>query len=320
MMFYEENMLTKNKMNIKSVIITVSIFMLIFMDSSYWMAISNIFSGRIRIALLLAIAVFTFILNANKRINIKKIIFLNFLIASALLCMAVRKDGSKNYIILLSSVIIGYIFSESINFNEFIKKYNNIIHFVAIYSLVVAAISIIYPTIILKFPIIDTRFGTVTIHNLLFSVSLNNSIYFRNYGLFWEPGAFQIFLNLALIFEMFFINTPRKSKIIVYIITIITTFSTTGYIVLTLILISYFIRSKKIKIKWVLILIILIVLIIALFKNVIPKKYTDLVFDKLSGIFSEDEKDIKYTTLTRLNAIKYPLEEFMKSPILRSGV
>jgi len=64
----------------------------------------------------------------------------------------------------------------------------------------------------------------------------------RNSGAFWEPGLFAVFLNIALIINTF-INEKLlfSKKNIVFIIAIITTFSTSGFIVLFLIIISYFI-------------------------------------------------------------------------------
>lgn len=65
----------------------------------------------------------------------------------------------------------------------------------------------------------------------------------RNYGMFWEPGAYQGFLNLALLFLIRF-EKSRKTMIqtLILVATIITTKSTTGYIVLAFML--YFLVKK----------------------------------------------------------------------------
>lgn len=56
----------------------------------------------------------------------------------------------------------------------------------------------------------------------------------RNTGFFWEPGMFQEFLNLGILFV---IQKERKSildiiRVVVFALCILTTYSTTGYIVL----------------------------------------------------------------------------------------
>jgi len=75
----------------------------------------------------------------------------------------------------------------------------------------------------------------------------------RNCGPFWEPGAFQGFLNLSLWFELT-LNRKRdlywKIRVAVFIITVLTTLSTGGYIVLFTILLFYFIQDKKNNSAW----------------------------------------------------------------------
>ena len=54
----------------------------------------------------------------------------------------------------------------------------------------------------------------------------------RNAGMFWEPGAFQCYINLALVILFFDKNKEeyngKKFKLIIFIITLLTTQSTTG--------------------------------------------------------------------------------------------
>lgn len=75
----------------------------------------------------------------------------------------------------------------------------------------------------------------------------------RNCGPFWEPGAFQGFLNLSLWFELT-LNRKRdlywKIRVAVFIITVLTTLSTGGYVVLFSILLFYFIQVKKNNSAW----------------------------------------------------------------------
>ena len=78
----------------------------------------------------------------------------------------------------------------------------------------------------------------------LLSVYVTHS--YRNYGIFWEPGAFQIFLNYGIIYELFCDKRKGKTiRIIALLTALITTFSTTGYISLCLILMAFFIESKN---------------------------------------------------------------------------
>lgn len=71
----------------------------------------------------------------------------------------------------------------------------------------------------------------------------------RNCGPFWEPGMFAIFLNIALLINIYINKSSLFSKKnVVFIIAIITTVSTTGFIALFIIFLSkYFLIKEKYK-------------------------------------------------------------------------
>lgn len=70
----------------------------------------------------------------------------------------------------------------------------------------------------------------------------------RNSGMFWEPGAFQGYINLV---PLMFINELRqlwkqeRLSCIILLLALITTFSTTGYMVLMFIIGSAFIKETR---------------------------------------------------------------------------
>jgi hypothetical protein len=72
---------------------------------------------------------------------------------------------------------------------------------------------------------------------------------YRNPGPFWEPGALGLYTILALFINIFFLNDKFLSKKnLVLIITVVTTFSTTNYFALILLVVGFAIfKSKKIS-------------------------------------------------------------------------
>lgn len=68
----------------------------------------------------------------------------------------------------------------------------------------------------------------------------------RNCGFMWEPGAFAFMLLMSIIIRLAQNRLTFDSHIFVYIIAIISTFSTMGYIVLFLILIGSFLKTRNI--------------------------------------------------------------------------
>jgi hypothetical protein len=68
----------------------------------------------------------------------------------------------------------------------------------------------------------------------------------RNCGFMWEPGAFAFMMLIALIIRLSKNNLAFDFHVFVYIITIITTFSTMGYIVLFFVLIGAFLKTRNV--------------------------------------------------------------------------
>lgn len=91
--------------------------------------------------------------------------------------------------------------------------------------------------------------GNILIYNFLEYYSLFN----RNSGPFWEPGMFAVFLNIALFYNLIASRRFLGITNIVLFVTILTTFSTAGYLGLFFSLITYLIFFFKNRLKFILI-------------------------------------------------------------------
>ena len=73
----------------------------------------------------------------------------------------------------------------------------------------------------------------------------------RNSGPFWEPGAFGGFLVLAFVFNTLLHNTLFRKEHIIFIVAILTTFSTTTYLALIFFIAAFsFIKLDDQVVKW----------------------------------------------------------------------
>lgn len=132
------------------------------------------------------------------------------------------------------------IIASFITKKEFIINYVNIIYCFCIISLVCFSIVFINPSLV---QLISTNIvlgKTPYIVSFFYTWGWDH-VFTRNSGPFWEPGAFQGFINLAIIFIILnksFIKN-NKFKLIIFIITLLTTQSTTGYGVFLLIIIGF---------------------------------------------------------------------------------
>ena len=79
----------------------------------------------------------------------------------------------------------------------------------------------------------------------------------RNTGPFWEPGAFAGYLILAFMFNEYIASQKQNKVRIVLLISILTTFSTTGYLALSVFLAFYFFVKVKSPLTKLIILILI---------------------------------------------------------------
>jgi len=92
---------------------------------------------------------------------------------------------------------------------------------------------------------------------LIYNFKDYGALYNRNSGPFWEPGMFTIFVNIALYLNLMFTRRLFDIKNIIFLITIITTLSTTGYIavIFTLFVYSLFYSKSKLNIVYLVFLV-----------------------------------------------------------------
>lgn len=182
---------------------------------------------------------------------------------------------------LLLKLFCTMIICSNIDKKTFKRFYINIIEVMCIISLICFSLSYIIQ--FKQFPLY--RYQIISGQYFMFSFYHTwgwQTAFNRNAGMFWEPGAFEIYINIALIFLLDNNSIEKKDifKVVLFIITIITTKSTTGYLVLLLVLIYMIainlrkiIKEKDKKITYAVIAIVLFsCCLIYLNKNVIINK------------------------------------------------
>lgn len=136
----------------------------------------------------------------------------------------------------------------------------------------------------------------------------------RNSGFMWEPGAFALMIILGLILHYFLnngkLNTKRFSF---YIISLITTFSTMGYVVFLLLFATYIVQ-KKISFYWFVLFPFLIIILI--YMTELPFIGQELkIHYESSGIFKEKTiNETEIIKLNRLGFINIAIKESFKWP------
>lgn len=127
---------------------------------------------------------------------------------------------------------------------------------------------------------------------------------FRNCGPFYEPGLFASYIVIALI-----LNYVRTKKLLnrtnfIFILTLLTTMSSAGYISLAISLLYVAISSKKIYVK--------VTMLLAIFLLWEPIYNLDFMAEKIANNMSTGRED----ATSRFGAIAYHAEKVAESPIV----
>lgn len=129
--------------------------------------------------------------------------------------------------------------------DRFSDYFVRIIRFYAIISLVCFTLNCL-GNVIPYYQIEETKLDggrIIRVYNIIYTQIYSEGVLtLRNCGPFWEPGAYQGFLNLALFCLLFSYSSLTRENIItavIFIISILTTTSTGGYVTLTFIIFMY---------------------------------------------------------------------------------
>lgn len=162
---------------------------------------------------------------------------------------------------------------------EFVVNYVNIMCVFALISLVFNFIANIYPEIANRLYIDVDLNGAMYKTSPLYTWGWDN-LFSRNSGPFWEPGAFQGFLIIAIIGILTYkdIINGCKKKMLLLAITLITTQSTTAYILFLVISLTFhkeiksMVKSKNILFKFIVTCLILLGVLVVIKSGNISNK------------------------------------------------
>lgn len=135
--------------------------------------------------------------------------------------------------------------------NRLLKMYTDIVLCIAIFSLIMYIIgptlNIIKPTgyFSIQWGGIKNNYSYFNIYFVRQTEKIFGKIIFRNTSIFTEAPMYSLILTIALASEVFLLNRRNKKRILIFVITIITTISTTGIIISSLIIGTMFIKENE---------------------------------------------------------------------------
>lgn len=214
--------------------------------------------------------------------------------------------------------------------NIFIK-YENIMYVLTIISLVFYVIHNSFlggllNEIILSFDMSENLFPEKNYASILF-YSLrsfdDNYLFIRNQGFTWEPGPFSCYIALAIFFNLIRNNLKLidKKKLIIFLIGIISTQSTTGFVMLFTIIIWLYLSNQKNKFIRSFGVSTLILVFVIIFNNI------SFLQEKIISEFEQDVTQVVENSVTydakynpgRFASLQLALIDFQNYPLLGIG-
>lgn len=158
---------------------------------------------------------------------------------------------TNQFILTFINLLTSLLLVSIISFNRFSKCFSDIIFLICICSLIGQLTIILGIPIVNNLPLLTNSKGISAHFGIFaeFGAEAHNGVY-RLQGIFWEPGAFQTMIIIALLLDIY-INRPPKVKlrIVLMIITICLTYSTTGLVCLMLFLLLLSLKGHKLSFK-----------------------------------------------------------------------
>lgn len=142
-----------------------------------------------------------------------------------------------------------------------------------------------------------------------------NGDYPRNFGFFYEPGIFQLYINWLLIYELFGREKKSIKAIVIYVIAMITTMSTAGYIGTLAIFACQMVKKSgdygdaKFK-RYILGLIAIVIAAVFVLYNLGFINFR--VFDKFNA------SDGNTSAMERFRAVRLAWQMFLNNPLIGS--
>ncbi len=163
--------------------------------------------------------------------------------AMTVLTMVANMDMSIKYGYQIFMLAFSALVVVRTRLADFLEGYNRVMLFLSVASLVALLFSVLTPSLIDRLPTVTNSVGTVfRFYGLGFLEASQGALITRNYGIFREPGVYSVFLLLAVLFELFAIETVRTTRVIVYVAALFFTFSTMSFLVIPLVAAVYFLK------------------------------------------------------------------------------
>ena len=297
------------------------VFMLLFLSVSF-VVTNDLISSAATIGLWVFV-LFAIILIGGLRINSNLMIATVSLLVLMLFTTLIQGEELVVFIKTAFSIFVISLFVATTSFERFSIAYVKVMKFLCIASLIGYGLHLIIPSVFDRFIVQNTTGVSYSNYVIYVQWVSSGQNAFRNWGFAWEPGAFSTFVCLAMLLDVLFVSKRVKLRtVILYVLTVITTFSTTGIIAILCLCLFLAVTNKTVskgtKRAIILVLILSILLMIA-FSSVLFDLNTNSAFGKIINFLNADDRSNLGSTSIRYFSITKVFSAFLHSPLYGWG-
>ena len=301
--------------NFNNILYLLLVFYLLFITDSLIFGLNSI-NQVMEFAKLSVLFVSVFIFGIyliKSKFKVKKDFLIILMILSLIVVSALyNSDTSLRLLLKIGLLVFSFSLSKVVDTRKLLGLYLGSMIVIAFVSI----LGFLFPSLFIRFSnihIFTSVFRYEFVSVFLTNIPTYQYMQGRNWGPFWEPGVFQAYLNVALLFLLFNKNYSYFKKIVFSIIlisAIVTTYSTTGYIVLTFVLLSYIANYSNFNIRnFAKVLVLSLIFLISLILFINSNLFQEIILQKFSST-AEQSRFLSYTAGIKL---------FLSHPILGVG-
>lgn len=302
---------------------TALVFMLLFFSNDTYLfgTNSNEFMVAIPRYLMMVFCIINFmtmIRYEELKWHKKKIVLYLFMITVFVYVSYINHEYFNRGFIKILCISTGLFICMRYSLLEYSEAFLKCMTFFSVFAVILTMMSYAVPRLVYRLPSIVNTVG-YHFYSIGFAGIDERSVgvaFVRAGGIFWEPGVFQMYLNLAILFEIFLYHGVHKKRLIIFIISLILTFSTTGYLAFMWLIATYVVFGKENNRSNLSNVVYFFVLILGVFLAYFIIAYTsigNLVFGKLF-----DMKD--GSTMVRQASVLINLEIIRDYPWIGIGM
>lgn len=130
-------------------------------------------------------------------------------------------------------ILLAYAIVSSNEMTSFFRVFDWFMYIISIFALMIELLAYVLPGILSHFFIITNTSGLQFYScgfGSIIARYIGTTSLIRASGIFWEPGAFSIYLVIALMVQLFILKFTNLRRLVVYLVCLVLTFSTTGMI------------------------------------------------------------------------------------------